>query len=304
MKNNWKLKNIILILIICSLVACSKTKTEKEAAESSSIEVVIGNPTRQKMIEYLDLNATTIFQKQEIVRTTFAGFIEKSYKNIGETVKPGELLFLIKTKEADATDSLGLDAGNKRFSGEIRITARTAGIMTELYHQTGDYVADGDQLATVVNPASMKIMLNVPFKYSGLIGINSNYTVTLPNGKFYQAKVIRKVPSIDQVNQTESYLMELADKLQLPSNLNLIVKIPQKTVPDALILPKSAVMTNEVQSEFWLMKLINDSVAVKLNITKGLENDSSVQILSPMLDLNDKFIIEGAYGLADTTKIS
>ena len=62
-------------------------------------------------------------------------------------------------------------------------------------------------------------------------------------------------------------------------------------------------MTNETQSEFWVMKLINDSMAIKLSIIKGIESDSLVQIAEPAIDLNDLFIIEGGFGLPDTANI-
>jgi hypothetical protein len=51
------------------------------------------------------------------------------------------------------------------------------------------------------------------------------------------------------------------------------------------------------------MKLLNDSTAVKLDIKKGIQTDSLVQVLDPVLSLNDRFITEGAYGLPDTVKI-
>jgi hypothetical protein len=72
---------------------------------------------------------------------------------------------------------------------------------------------------------------------------------------------------------------------------------------NAIALPKSAVITNETESEFWVMKLLNDSMAVKLDIKKGIQTDSLVQVLDPVLSLNDRFITEGAYGLPDTVKI-
>jgi hypothetical protein len=72
---------------------------------------------------------------------------------------------------------------------------------------------------------------------------------------------------------------------------------------NAVALAKSAIITNETESEFWVMKLLNDSTAVKLDIKKGIQTDSLVQVLDPVLSLNDRFITEGAYGLPDTVKI-
>ena len=62
-------------------------------------------------------------------------------------------------------------------------------------------------------------------------------------------------------------------------------------------------ITNVTQDSFWVMKLINDTTAVKINITRGIENDSVVQILNSNLKPDDKIILSGAYGLPDTAKV-
>ena len=51
------------------------------------------------------------------------------------------------------------------------------------------------------------------------------------------------------------------------------------------------------------MKLLNDSVAVKTNIKKGIES-GKIEILEPMLNDSDRIILTGNYGLNDTAKIS
>jgi hypothetical protein len=51
------------------------------------------------------------------------------------------------------------------------------------------------------------------------------------------------------------------------------------------------------------MRIENDSIAVTIPVTRGIENDSIVEILSPLLNINDMIIYEGAYGLPDSTVI-
>jgi hypothetical protein len=47
----------------------------------------------------------------------------------------------------------------------------------------------------------------------------------------------------------------------------------------------------------------NGNIAVKIPVTKGLENDSLIEIISPLLKVNDMIICEGSYGLPDSTLI-
>jgi hypothetical protein len=70
-----------------------------------------------------------------------------------------------------------------------------------------------------------------------------------------------------------------------------------------MILPKEAILTNETQDKFWIMKVIADSLALKIPVVKGLENDGEVEIIKPALKLTDIIIQKGAYGLSDSTKV-
>ena len=56
-------------------------------------------------------------------------------------------------------------------------------------------------------------------------------------------------------------------------------------------------------NKFWILKLINDTTAVRIYIEKGIENDSLIQILNPELSLTDRIISDGGFGLPDTAKV-
>jgi hypothetical protein len=62
-------------------------------------------------------------------------------------------------------------------------------------------------------------------------------------------------------------------------------------------------MTNETQTEFWVMKVINNKLALKVPITKGIENDNTVEAISSGLTISDVVISEGGYGLNDSTVV-
>ena len=89
----------------------------------------------------------------------------------------------------------------------------------------------------------------------------------------------------------------------IPENLVAKVRLIKEQITNATLLPKPAVLSNEEQTEFWIMKLLNDSVAVKTDIKKGIESGSNIQILEPPLNDSDKIILTGNYGLSDTAKV-
>ena len=68
-------------------------------------------------------------------------------------------------------------------------------------------------------------------------------------------------------------------------------------------LPKEAVLSDETQSQFWIMKMINDSTAAKVPVKKGMETTDRVEVLDPPLKAADVILLTGNYGLPDTAKV-
>jgi hypothetical protein len=290
-------------LTLVFFISCSSDNKNDSLPFESGTPVKITSPLKTNLTEYISFNANTTFLNKEIVRSTFQGFIEKIYKNIGDPVNIGDSLFLIRTKESAATDSLQIKIGNKVFKGSIIIKVQVNGILTFLNYNKGDYVSEGEQLAIISNPSSLRINLNVPYQYVQKINNHSACMVLLPNGKSVKANIEKVLPSVDPTSQTQTFILKLDGNDILPENLNVNVKIPLSFVKEALTLPKSGVLSNETLEKFWVMKLINDSTAVRVDIQKGIENDSLIQILKPQFNLNDRIIIDGGYGLPDTASV-
>jgi multidrug efflux pump subunit AcrA (membrane-fusion protein) len=294
---------LISALLSFSIVACSGDNNSSDENINTGTPVEITNPQIMNLSDYIELNAYTIFLNKEIIRTPFEGFIAKIYKNIGDGVNPGDVLFSVKTKESAAVDSLRIDISNKVFNGIIEIRAKTKGILTELDYHSGDFISSGEQLAIVSNPSSIRIKLNVPFEDAAKIKKGDLCIIRLPGGEKLNGYIEKSVPSVDPASQTQTFLIKLPENKELPENLNVLVRIPVKLFKGATVVPKSAVVTNVTEDAFWLMKLINDTTAVRVNIKKGIETDSLVQVISPVLSKSDRIISSGAYGLPDTSKI-
>jgi multidrug efflux pump subunit AcrA (membrane-fusion protein) len=298
---NFKIQ-LILLAVAAIFISCSHEQKETESLESRS-PVQVTHPRRIDLTESIDLNANTIFIKKEIVRATFQGFIQKINKNIGDKVKIGDLLLQIKTKESAADDNLKLNLGDEMFQGAVNVRARSDGTLTALNYHAGDFVSEGEEIAIISNPTSLHIALNVPYEYVSRMNLRSQCEIFLPNGKMLQASIQKVIPSVDPVSQTQTFLLRLNDQVNLPENLNVNARLPLRTIKDALVLPLSTVLSNETQDQFWVMKLITDTTAVRIDISKGIENDSLAQVISPEFNLTDNIISDGAYGLPDTAKV-
>jgi multidrug efflux pump subunit AcrA (membrane-fusion protein) len=298
----WIAKWLIFTSIIL-LLSCSSNNNSGTPGEPGT-PVKITNPIRTTLTEFMTLNANTVFMNKEIVRSTFQGLINKVYKNIGDKVSVGDSLFLIRTKESSANDTLEIKIGDKLFKGNILIRARASGIFTYLNYNSGVFVSDGEELATISNPSSLRIILNVPYQYASQINNHLSCTVFFPDGNSVNAAIEKVLPTVDPSSQTQNYILKPYTSVSLPENLNVSVRIPLSIVKNVLTLPKSSVISNETLDQFWVMQLINDTTAVRIDIVKGIENDSLVQIVKPSFNLTDKIITDGSYGLPDTAKVT
>lgn len=286
------------------LSGCGGDANERGMSRAPGTPVTAVHPARVDLTEYVTMNANTLYLRRETVRATFQGFIAEIRKNIGDRVAANDTLLRMRTREAAADDSLASRLGDASFSGMIVVRAHTAGILTSLPFTVGDFVNEGEQVAEIVDLSSLRIVLNVP--YPSIAGLRSNAAcmLQLPDGRLHPARVGRGLPSVDPVSQTQPFLLRTDGIGFLPEHLNLQARVPLRTVRNALVLPRSAVMCDEMQTRFWVMRVQGDTLALRIDIRRGLETDSVVQVEHPALDTTALFITEGAFGLADSARIS
>lgn len=296
---------IIIFTITASVVACKqKEKGAEDAPEPIKTKVTIVQPVKQSLTDFLDLNGNTIFQKKVSVRANIAGYIIAIPWKAGDRISSGTLFCTIKTKEQDALKNIDQrEPSLKQFQQPIKITTSAAGFITAVNYIPGDFVNEGDILATITIPSSMVLSVNVPYEYHAYVYNGRSCQVVLPDGKKINTLITLSIPVIDAASQTQQFFIHLPADQQLPENMNLLVRIPMKQKANALCLPLTAIQTNETQDEFWVMKLTDDSLAVRVPITVGSQNDSLKEVVSG-IDINDKIIVKGGYGLADSALVS
>jgi multidrug efflux pump subunit AcrA (membrane-fusion protein) len=284
------------------LVSCGIQETNYQKIIEGT-PVTIGYPKISDINEYITLNANTIFIKKEIVKASFQGFIEKVYKNIGDKITEGDLLFELRTKDFIGDKNSYLNVNDSLFKGLIQLRSKSNGVLTELIFNTGEFVSEGEQVAVISNPSSLRINLNVPYQYTDKLNLNTSCEIILPNGKTVTAVIQKIIPQVDPNTQTQSYILAMLKPEYLPENLNVSAQIPISIAKNSMVLPQSAILSNETLDQFWIMKLLNDSTAIRVDIEKGIENNNYVQIVKPQLNTSDKIIFDGGFGLADTSKI-
>jgi multidrug efflux pump subunit AcrA (membrane-fusion protein) len=281
------------------------TAPVEEAAPAVQTPVTVTGISREPMEEYIELNATSAFLLKSYVKANANGYLQQSALHIGQLVHKGDLLFTLKTKEAQSIgNAVNLLDSSFKFSGTNHIKAGESGYISMLDHQPGDYVQDGEQLAVISNTNSFAFILNLPYELRPYLLKTKQVTLELPDGEKLAGTISAVMPVVDSVSQTQRITIVTRAGHAIPENLLAKVRIPKTVRPNAVSLPKAAVLTDETQSAFWIMKMIDSATAVKVMVKKGLETGGKVEILSPPLADSDKILISGHYGLGDTARVS
>ncbi|MBB6236424.1 multidrug efflux pump subunit AcrA (membrane-fusion protein) [Pedobacter sp. AK013] len=284
---------------------CNHSAPAENVSEPSPVTPVQVTTVRDSSLsEFIAFSAVSAYLEKSFVKANINGYIQNAQAIVGKQVGSHQLLFSLITKEAKSIGNSvnKLDAGFK-FSGISDIRADQAGTIIQVNHQKGDYVQDGEALAVISNRNSLVFLLDLPYEYNQLINQNRSLEVLLPDGSKMTGTVSGTMPSVDSLAQTQRYVLKVAASKDIPEGLIAKVKLTKVNHAQAQVLPKSAVLANETEDEFWVMKLINDSTAVKINVKKGIESEHTIEVLEPKFSKTDRIITSGNYGIADTAKV-
>lgn len=296
---------LTVICFITSLLflGCSSHPEEAKDVDAVKTTVTVTHLQKQNISEYIQLNGVTLFQKKDNIRSNVTGYIKSLKFKRGDVIKSGEIFCTIGTKEQEALKNItNIDTSLHKFQNPLASISNVSGVITTISSLQGDYVSEGDILANVSEPTSLIVQVNVPYEYNQYVSAGKSCEIVLPDGRKIESSISGVMPTVDSNSQSQTFYIRLPNE-KLPENLNVIILIAQKQKTNVLCIPTAAVQTDEMQKLFWVMKISNDSIAKKVFVKTGLQNDSVTEIISNDLLISDPIILQGAYGLADSTII-
>ncbi len=301
------MKISILYLSIFSFLLSCKNQTdgqEKLASQPKTIAEIV-QVKSGSVEDNLELLASTTYLKRNISTAPIASYITKVNISLGDKVAKGQLLYELESKEhrAVGNQSIILESTMDNF-GIIQLKAQASGIVSTLdKQQTGDYVLEGTRLCTIAESSDLAFQINVPFEYKNYVKTGDTCKAILPDGSSYLLKITQPLTTMNSAAQTQTVLAKPIKTVFLPESLTVKVLINKGNALAQQIVPQKAVQSDEMLQHFWVMKLINDSMAVKVPVEIGSRNKEKVEILSPIFNATDRIISTGSYHMADSTLV-
>lgn len=292
-------------MLLAGLVSCGKT-AETNTTQTQTVArtpVVVQTVGRGGISNSLTFFGTTLYLRRNALTAPVAAFITRVYVSLGARVQAGQPLYELETKERRALGRLAI-AGDSTLIGRVTVRAASGGIISTFdKQQTGDYVLEGTQLCTIAENNALAIQVNVPYEYQALAQPGRSCRVRLPDGRALTAIFTTPLTTVNALAQTQSVLARISRPVPLPENLTVQVDVTSQANANAQLLPKAAILSDEMLREFWVMRLLNDSTAVKVPVMLGERTTTTVEVRSPRFGAGDRIITEGNYGLPDTARV-
>ncbi len=299
------IKIILGALLSFQLLSCGNNSSNKsDEPVRVSTPVTVTNIEITPISDVVSFNAVSVYQRKNIIKSNVNGYICKSFINPGDIVKIGQPIYELKTKEGDALSKYVQQDSTLNFKGSLAITSPTSGVIIEANKQVNDYVSDGEQLGIVAVQNSFVFVLNVPFEQNKYAVTGKKCTIFLPDSTVLEGTITGRLSTVDPVSQTQSFIIKPIVNSVLPENLSVQVQITKSSKITAQIIDKLSVLSDETMENFWVMKLIDDTTAVRTAIKPGITAGNKIEIISPVFSLKDRIINKGNYGLSDTAFVN
>ena len=290
-----------ILLFSCLVYTADSCMQENSMQPTSlpSINVSVDTVRTGTIIKTVNFQGTTVYLKKNEILAPISGYITEMNAQFGAAVTEKEVLFRIRTRESTILEN---DSSMNNNMGSVAVLSSTEGIINALnVNGTGVYVVEGNPLCSIVENKDFVVRLNVPYVYHNLVRKDMACKIHLPDNTSIDGIIEDILPTVESADQTQQVLVKPQTPRLLPENLNVTVQLTDRIHEQSLLVPKSAVMANETQDEFWVMKIMHDTLAIQIPVEKGIEQDNTVEVRSSELNINDMIISEGAYGLPDSS---
>jgi multidrug efflux pump subunit AcrA (membrane-fusion protein) len=330
------MKNLIITSSLCLAIfagGCGKKSGSDDEGGGEHAKATVA--VRATKVRRGDMEVTIratgkvdALRKQKLL-SPVAGRVTSLMALEGVSVKPGDILAVIQTKESQATilgaESLIRSAKTdeqkaeaqralemaKSSANSIAIRASVSGIVSTRSISEGELVAENAELFTVIDLASMVFVADVPARNLPSLALGQRCSILLQSlgAKPLLAEIEAINPQSDVMSQTVKVRLKLLT--EDPSKRKLLktdmigdVTIATGVLKGVFIVPKTALLRNDENNTYSIVTFTLDSVSISVPVEIRGMTDSTVAIGNHILKEGMNVITEGHYALADSTRIS
>lgn len=165
-------------------------------------------------------------------------------------------------------------------TGDTRVLAPTTGVLERRFIESGEHVARGAQLFTLVRTDALELAATVPARYASNVR-TGQITRFNADGRTIEGRVVRVSPTIDPATRSITVYVQVANASgALKGGTFVSGRIVGRSIPQALVIPGAAVRQSENGSPY-VYAIEGETVAQK-PVQVGVVDDATgiVEIVS------------------------
>ncbi|MCG3156173.1 MAG: Multidrug resistance protein MdtA [bacterium] len=309
------------------LTACgngASGEEETEAPAAPVVEVRVDSVRSGNIPEVITATGMTKVLRQESISSPIDGKVTSLRVLEGDAVKQGQVIAVVATREAlaaitgaellqsraqtpeETKRAAAALALAQRNNTALEVCAPFDGVIVARALNENEFVNAGGALATIIDLRSLYFLAKLPARELSHLKSGQEATVNFQSWpeKLYHCKVENIQPQIDPVAQmAEVRLRFLAPAAELRSEMFGSAGIVIGDHQNALLVPDKAVLRNDETGAYTIVAAAGDSLGVIHGVEIGIETPETVEISGDGIHPGMHIIVEGHYGLPDSTRI-
>jgi multidrug efflux pump subunit AcrA (membrane-fusion protein) len=318
-----------LFITVMMLAGCTRRQEGEQPAGNSDVRVpvvVAAVSIGDASVAIHAVGKTDALRKQKVY-SPIAGIVTALHIQEGSFVRSGETVGIIRSKEAQSaiagaevllrsatTDRQKQEAQHalelaKRSDNVAVLKVPFDGYVAQRVVSESEIVAENAEIATLIDLSTVVVVAQVPMQDIGSVKLGQKALVEFSsiNGRTFNARVDAISPQAMIESQTVPvrlrFTWEKSLKTSIRTEMIASVGIVTGKRSNALFVPKQALIRNDETGQFSVFTMTSDSIARKIEVEVGVQLDSTVEIRSGQLKAGMPVIVEGSYGLADSTHV-
>lgn len=317
--------------IVISIIGC-KQRGETVATVLPRVDVVVKKVTLGTIRDKIRVTGRTSALRQETFRAPIAGKTVSFQFVEGDQLRRGQTVMVLRSREAqavlDGARELVEEAGTPEQKREaeralqlaqkdvqdIDLRARFNSILVNRKVNEGEYVVEGQELFTLIDPQSLVFFADVPVQLLRKVKVGQKADIRffgISDGIAYG--IVRLIePRLDPLAESARVRIDFTS---LPSSVKAEMfgeaVITVGTCQNVLLAPLSAILKNEETGTVSVMKIDvvqasergPDTIGVLQPVTLGVVEDSIAQISGRGIGEGIFVAVRGHYGIPDSTRV-
>lgn len=313
------------LLLVALGPGCSGGHSEGAQPQTMAVVDVAVDSVRVGSIpEVLEATGRTRVLRQANVGSPIEGKLTSLHVLEGDAVLRDAVIAVVQTKESLAA-STGAElllsrartpeeksraeaalerARQNETSLEVR--APFDGVVVSRAVNEGEFVTPGATLVTILDLKSLYFVAKIPARDLPHVKLGQGATVEFQSwpGKSWRCQVVNIQSQIDPAGQVAEVRLQFQSvSPELRSDLFGQARIVLAEHRGALLVPSRAVLRDDETGSHTVVESVGDSLGVIRGVTVGVRTQDTVEISGPGIRPGMHLVVEGHYGLPDSTRI-